>query len=119
MLMRYHYGLGVGHTYSHSSSSSRYGQRPAAEPQDAGTYNSDSELVENEDHNVAGKIATNILADHDSTETGSGPAECSDEESESETCSEDSSNSNGQHEESGGNTSDEDLLATDEMYGLE
>jgi hypothetical protein len=65
---------------------------------------------------MAGKIATNILAEHDSTETGSEP-ECSDKELESETCGSD--NSNGQHEESGGNTSDEDLFATDEMYGLE
>jgi hypothetical protein len=119
MLMRYHYGLGVGHTYSHSSSR-RYGQCTTAEPQDTNAQNSDPELPEHEDHDMAGEITTNIPPGSGEIEIGEPDSEPEGDESEhGESSDDDSSSSDGQHEETEEHISDEQLLAMDEMYGSE
>lgn len=46
MLMRYHFGLGVGHVYSHHISSKN--SSPTAIPEDLSEETSSRELIENE-----------------------------------------------------------------------
>jgi hypothetical protein len=117
MLMRYYFGLGVGHTYSHSSSSSRYGRRSVEDLQDQGAYNSDPENPRDEEH-VAGETMSDIPTERVEPEREPEHGEPACHESEDEES--DSDHDDGSNEESEeGSLDDEELLANDEMYGPE
>lgn len=110
--MRHHFGLGVGHTYSHIPSN-LYGNRAAKDSSDQRAHSSDLELSEVEEHDVADEIVDVPLSDCDE------PGQSDSEDKGSVDDSDQSSGSNIDEGSERSASDDEELLAHDEMYGVE
>ena len=116
MVMRYHFGLGVGHVYSHGSLSMHL-----STPQDTTASHIDTPMTGStgaSDHHFPNHVRSGSVADPGDIDSGDTDSDFEDSESESSSSSSCSSTGDDSGDDPDGDLGDDDLqeLAAEEMY---